>query len=432
MSSPSDPRVVVILSSIRWGFTWQRHQAIARAAAQAGWTVIFRESHPRRPGQIALWVQRKIRGKLGLKVDNHETSPHAIPEGAHVISAEEAPTVRSFCRRVDRITGGRPVDLVVAYLPSGQSWRIIERLGAPALSYDDVLDWAEVPADWFPPPHYDLYQERFLAPKPGRISRLTSDSAVLLDIWRERGHDGVLIPPAADDEYLDVDWGADAIVPRRIGYFGAVLHTMVDVDLLVKLAERYEVVVAGPADEVAYGKLRKAGASIIGPFELPELVENLRTWSAILLPYQTNRANTLVPAKIWNAIATGRPVYTSGLMLGEELVPFTRDMTELFEDGYEIPAPQPRDNVPVWGDRWATLIGAFGDSLAGAADETVPATALADEPPVDHSEDTLPRGALWTTVPRSAASPVTADILDAVSPVSNTAGAAVSETTGGR
>lgn len=255
-------------------------------------------------------------------------------------------------RRIRRAAGtdDHSSTLVLQYVPSRPFLTVARKLRGAGHVYDRVLDWARVPANWYPP--HDWHQTETLLESE---AHLATDSAAMQRDWSTRGHDSILITPAADDEFLGHDWSPPP-THGPIGYFGTVQADIIDLPMLCAAAESREVEIVGDVDEASRVTLTEAGVKLHPAVRIDELPAIIENWSAILLPYRVgDRRDTLVPAKIWNALATGRPVWTSGLALPPTISCHTIDISDTGGLLPTAPPPALPTGIPSWADAWRRL-----------------------------------------------------------------------------
>ncbi|QZY53147.1 glycosyltransferase family protein [Leucobacter tenebrionis] len=372
---------------MKWNFAWQRHHSLARAAAEAGTAVVFVEPHLRSVRQILARLARIARRGGGAPPTQQ------VPGGVRIlpwspIDLLPGATLRRIRRRLGAVgslgaagTAGafgstgrfgstsrpRSADapdapdpenlMVLQYVPSRRSLALARQLRPRLLVYDRVLDWSRVPADWYPPRHWQRVEAAL-----EREARLSTDSAAMQREWQNRGLDSLLILPAADDEFVRHEWAP----PRSgapIGYFGTVQEGIIDLPAIAEIAREHAVEIVGEVDEASRAALLEAGARLAPPVPVAELPAIIDRWSAILLPYRVgDRKDTLVPAKIWNALASRRPVLTLGLSLPEQIARHTvpldgaASIAAAADTAIETAEPAPR-SIPTWADAWQRLVG---------------------------------------------------------------------------
>lgn len=292
-------RRLLIVSSIRWDYLWQRHQALAVAAAEDGWQVDFLEPHPRNIRQIVTYPLRRRRGA-------HLTQKHAPPHpGIRVLGLKHWLSPHRL----------GPYDLALVYLPDRLTEWFLRRARVGKVVYDAVLDWASVPRDWFPPAGWRGSERRL-----SRLPRSTviTDAPGMGALLATRGITATVVLPAADPPFIEHEH--PPFEQRRAAalYFGSVRDEL-DVQVLGELRRAgLAVDVIGRAEDPELeAELGRDGIAIQPPLPLDAIAAAAGTYRALVLPYRGARASSLVPAKTWNCIATGSWVVTKGLSLPE-------------------------------------------------------------------------------------------------------------------
>jgi hypothetical protein len=144
-------------------------------------------------------------------------------------------------------------------------------------------------------------------------------------------------------------------------YFGAVREE-VDTGVLRALAAAgVHVSVIGTVERPAMAaELAQAGVELRPAMPVQDLATEVLRFELLLLPYRGARAATIVPAKLWNCLATGRWVLATGLqppVAAPNLVVVPPDgavaaALDLLERG----APAAEGPPPRWPDRWQELL----------------------------------------------------------------------------
>jgi glycosyltransferase involved in cell wall biosynthesis len=302
-----DQAQILILSSIDWDSAWQRHQIFASQLAQAGHDVFFVENSGfRNPGLADL---SRLRGKaLG------RPQPPAAPASLRVVAPRVLPPTWSLFRRANaalfiplladelRARGLKPGPLVVAYYPTATTLELIQRLEPRVLVYDCASNFRAHPQT----PRDFAGQERELL---DRADLVVCDSEFLYEQKRaEHGkvlqiHQGVpegffgAEPPAADH--------------RRLCYYGT-WGPDHDPAFLASLRDAgFEVTVSG---FIKGARPLPSGVRHLPPVRREELVCRLQDFDAFLLPYRINPfLMGVVPAKLYECLAMGRPVLATPL-----------------------------------------------------------------------------------------------------------------------
>lgn len=335
------PRLLII-SAVRWNYLWQRHQALATAAARDGWAVDFLEPHPRRAAQVVRFLITKLRRPAG------PSTTRLPPQGVRVLPPS------SWLRRGDRY------DLVLCYIPDRLSERRIRAARCPVV-YDAVLDWSTAPPSWYPPRGWRAAEQRIAA----RASACVTDAPGMASVLRGRGISASVIPPAADDEFPTPAPRTPA--PGTAVYFGAVREETDTTVLTALAAAGLRVTVIGAVERAATAALSSAGVEIEHPMPLDELAARVSGFPLVLLPYRGPRAATIAPAKLWNCLAAGRWVLASGLQLpasAPNLVAVPASPEVVVATALRLldaALPPLGDPPPRWADRWAEIRRAVGE-----------------------------------------------------------------------
>jgi hypothetical protein len=291
--------VVVVLSSIRWGYLWQRHQSLALAAnGQAA--VVFVESQPRRLRQLVGGPLRLVRQR------GEAAAATPTPAGLRLVPPSPLAVLRprAWARRhADRIlaqAGDHPVS-VILYAPSPAYLHLAARLAdrGARVTYDAVIDWELAPAHFHPPRAVRAAEQALPADW-----RVVSDNPLLAQSLTARlGRSVAVIPPAADDAFLRHPWRALAEREPVIGWFGSI-HAELDVELLCRLARAgVRVETVGPAEDAAVAAQLTAAGVIMRPAQPIDLLPaRIDHWRVTLLAYRGPRAGTITPAKLLNAL----------------------------------------------------------------------------------------------------------------------------------
>lgn len=152
-----------------------------------------------------------------------------------------------------------------------------------------------------------------------RADGIVCDSQFLCRKWASRHPAVVQIPPAVDERQIAAQRTApSAPAPRVIAYFGT-LRNDIDIALLNCLAARFRVLVIGAISQDLATPL-SATVSFIRCVSQTAMFEHLKQAEALVLPYRLNPYTAAVlPAKVFEALATGLPVVVTPL---PELEPY--------------------------------------------------------------------------------------------------------------
>lgn len=332
---------------------WQRHQALAREFSEWGINVVFCEPHPRGFRHISAWLRSKI-GKRSNSVHSQE-NPRGTVRVIPWVPRHGLPGFRAVDIKRNLLPG---LTLVLFYLPSRSNVTLLRDICPQYVVYDNVLDWSQVPKSWYPAKSWENYeQELYRLSKHGRTA-LTTDSRATARSLEKMGLVVRVVHPAADEEFSNYEWQRTQAGP--VGYFGTVRYEEIDVEYLRDLSEITPTVVVGELDHASRSILENSQVRIVDKMELSRLVAEINEWSAIVLPYRiSGRSSTLMPAKIWNAIATRKPVFAKNLELDAEIQELIIELPADVKD-FTIRDTQEAElsltRVPDWRDRAVDIV----------------------------------------------------------------------------
>ncbi len=313
--SAHDPlagRQILVLSSVEWNAAWQRHQIFAVQWAAAGHEVYFVENTGFRAPSLrdAARVGRKL---AGLARGKHKTLA-PVPKGIHVVNPAVLPPTGPL-RRVNehlflpRLSaklhrlGLKPGAVAIAYLPTVTTLGLLDLLKPAVTVYDCVDNFHGHPA-----------KPRDLAKTENELMRRSSLVATTSSTLRDdkqphhanviQFHHGV-----ASDFFLG---GTPRPYYRRFCYFGT-LRGEIDYAPIKALAEAgFSVELIGPVRHTP-PPLPKT-VTLRGAVTPEQLAKSLNHFDALILPYVNDEYNRgILPAKIYECLATGKPVLASPL-----------------------------------------------------------------------------------------------------------------------
>lgn len=307
------PFDVVILSSVEWDATRQRHHAFAAQWAAAGHRVFFVENTGfREPGWRDLG---RVTGRLRRASRGGRSRLARVPKGISVVSPLVLPPTRRLFREANAALlaprladilhdrGLRRAPVVFAYLPTATTLAILDCLSPSLVVYDCVDNFFGLPS---PPPNLAETEAALMA-RAGLV--LTTSSTLYEDkkpkhrhvVELHHGVSGTFFLPAPPERPR-----------RRLVYFGTLWRAL-DYAPIRALAEAgFEVEMIGPAKE-APPPLPQS-VTFRGAFPHEELPAMLAECDALLLPYVNDEYNRgVIPAKTFECLATGRPVLASPL-----------------------------------------------------------------------------------------------------------------------
>jgi glycosyltransferase involved in cell wall biosynthesis len=367
---------VIVLSSIRWGFLWQRHQALSTLFARAGYPTTFVEStglsNPRPSRDSLRKVAARVfhSGKKGRPGEKNLTiySPLVAPPTSKVFRRINARMlVPRVVRDLRRMDGPNPI--VVVYPPARTTLDIVSGLEPRLLFYDRADDYAAFPGV----PKDIAATERELLRRADIVS---CTSTVLLEEVRASRPDAFLSGPAVDYERFAALRGGGHGSVRTVCFFGDVNEERLDLAILVAVAHAgFGVRLIGRLGRVEKGFLDTPGIDYRGAVAHAELPEALAGVDAFVLPYRMNSLTRgISPAKIYECLATGKPVVAAPLPaiaeLGEHV--YIADTPEGFVEVLrEFPATETGERVRgrldlARANAWATRFAQIETRIQGS------------------------------------------------------------------
>jgi glycosyltransferase involved in cell wall biosynthesis len=311
-TTPTD--AVICLPTIEWHFRFQRPQHLMRQFAQAG--------------HLVLYAANRFHGGTAARTRLIETNilevmlPGDTAANINQHTLDEGDRARMLVA-LERLTGDRGLSdaVVVAqhayWTPLAESLR--ERFGWPIV-YDCMDDHSGF-LDYGP--EVIRTERRLIA----AADLVVASSRRLYEGIRARSRSAVLVRNACEYEHFDRGDLRDAARARSttIGYYGAIAEWF-DGALVAGLARlrpdwRFELI-----GSTLGGDVRPledlANVRLWGECPYAELPGRIAGWDAFIIPFRrlplTEATN---PVKVYEMLATGRPVVAVGL---PELVPIAR------------------------------------------------------------------------------------------------------------
>lgn len=305
---------ILVLSSIDWDAAWQRHQIFASRLAAAGQDVFFVENSGfRDPGLRDL---SRLWGRLNRLISHPKGGVrNGLPPGLRVITPKLLPPTNRVFRRsnaaalIPRLLdtlrsaglGARP--LVITYFPTAATLEIIRRLDPCAVVYDCAANFRahpQAPAD-FPRQEAELLS----------LSDLVICDSDFLYRQKSAEHGHVTqIHQGVPDEFFKTKPPAPDF--RRLCYYGTWSQDL-DSRFPAALHEAgFDVTVLGFSK--GSPPALPAGVKRLPPVRREELVSRLEGFDAFLLPYRVSPfLMGMVPAKLYECLAMGRPILATPL-----------------------------------------------------------------------------------------------------------------------
>ena len=325
-------RDFIFISSIEWGFLWQAHQEIASRLAAHGNRVFYIENMGVRTpslgdaGRIASrlknWASaRRSKGVRQVAANIHVCSPIVCPPfGSGWRRFINRRLFLPGLKRTARNLGFRD-PIIWTWLPTDTSADLIRLLSSPKslVIYHSVADFTQLT------PQVELLKnsERDVLSLSDLVfascSQLANSAAQTNSHVYLTSH-GVSLdafPYAAAAERKSVPpLELESLPHPIIGYVGGI-HRHVDLDLIRQIALRrpdWTWVLVGSA-QVSVDELQNiTNIKLVGAKSHSELVNFIRHFDVCAVPYvNTESTATVVPTKINEYLAVGRPVVATDL-----------------------------------------------------------------------------------------------------------------------
>jgi glycosyltransferase involved in cell wall biosynthesis len=310
---------VVVLSGVRWGFLWQRHQTVATLFARAGYPTVFVETTGlANPGPSALAkVGARVRKSgAGLAGDGGPFvyPPLVLPPTLRVFrAANRRLLLPRVARDLEGVVGRSPI--VVAYPPTRTTLDLISTLSPRLVLYDRADDYEQFP---HVPKDIAATERELLA----RADLVSCTSKPLLEQTRRLRPDASLSGPAVDyDRFATLQERSPAVPPRTVCFFGDAGRGRVDFDILRAVARAgFRLRLVGALDPAERDLADEPNVEYRGEVSHGRLPEALAGVDAFVLPYRiTGLTRAISPAKTYECLATGRPVVASPLPAMKDL-----------------------------------------------------------------------------------------------------------------
>jgi glycosyltransferase involved in cell wall biosynthesis len=387
-------RDIIYISSIEWTFLWQVHQEIALRLARAGNRVLYIENTGvRSPGikdagriiaRLRHWATSLwSRGVREVAPGVFVCSPLVLPPfGSSLRRAINNTVLLPLIKRVARRLGMRD-PLIWTYLPTDIALDLIKKLRTPRslIVYYCVADFAQLSTH----PSQIAESEQALVQNCDVVFAMCEELATHC---AGPSHDIKIFPPGVDLDAFplastdhtarDADIDQIARLPRPlIGYVGG-LHRYVDIDLIVSMARarpEWSWVFIGPFQISVEQLLKEPNIHLLGPKPHNQLVDFIRAFDVCIVPYvKSIYTNTVVPVKINEYLAVGKPVVATNLPTicefneRHKVLITAENQADPFLRGIEGALQWPTDDASAAGRRQVAALCDWNLQLIGISD----------------------------------------------------------------
>lgn len=313
---------VIILAGVRWDFLWQRHQTLATLFARAGYPTTFVETTGLANPKPDLSTLRKVLTRIRRSV--RKKRPPVEANLAVYSPLTLPPTLKLFrwlnqkifvpraVRDLREIAGPKPV--IVAYPPTRTTRDLISGLQPRLVLYDCSDDYAAFPGI---PKDITATECELLH----RADLVSCTSPHLLRRVRSTRPDAFLSGPGVDYEHFAAAPKPTPGEIRTVCFFGHLGEERIDLSALRAIARAgFRVRLIGDLGRVEHGFLSTPGIDYRGEVAHSDLPVAFADVDAFMLPYRMNAlTESISPAKIYECLATGRPVVAAPLPALAEL-----------------------------------------------------------------------------------------------------------------
>jgi glycosyltransferase involved in cell wall biosynthesis len=353
--------VIVCFSTISWDYLWQRHQEFMSRFARAGNRVLFVEPigirMPKWEDRARILARLRNRTRAGARgirpvMDNVwalDPLVNPLQQFVFIHRRNVAALTAQLQNALAQVGGGKV--LAWTYVPTPLARQVIARLDPRLVMYDCVDAYSENPKGVFA---WYAESERALV----REAHIVFTTSPQLQAQHQAANPHTYYVPAGvhyakfADDALPEPPALASIRPPRLVFFGGI-DERVDLDSLTRVARshpEWQLVMLGIVrTEVA--PLRKLpNVHFLGHIAHAALPAFLQHADVLLLPYVRSVFSQYIqPAKLFECLATGKPIVASGLPLFDAY----RDMLYVtanggeFADGVEKALTEKKDAVDI-------------------------------------------------------------------------------------
>lgn len=314
VTTGGDKGTVVMISVVHWHFTWQTVHYIASGLAERGYRVLFIEPLPKR------WPRFNEFGRMWGRltgntiaagfceqplIDGVELiSPRLLPDAGRLANSINKHTfVPQLVKTIKAKSSSRPL-IVINYLPISASVALMEGLEPDARFYHCVNDWS-----------HDPYAQKYLveAELAKAVDMVWADSTTNIERTSKMHPNVVAMPKGVDTTLFAKAQSVPETIPEKpLCVFFGMISVNTDIDLLRFVSHRYPLRLVGPIRRDLSGFSNST--EIIGSVPHDQVPEYIKDADVLLLPYsRTAHSEAIMPAKLFECLATGKPAIVSGL-----------------------------------------------------------------------------------------------------------------------
>lgn len=316
---------IVCISTIDWGFLYQRHQIFMEAFAGQGNRVYYIENLNPSPR-----IEPSFFLKAARRIKRITANPGAgAAEGIKTITPLLIPFKGRFSyfinknlliKRLAGILRSHNINspIVWTYLATPLALQLAKELNPSLLIYDCVFD-----AGAHPDSPKDILESEQILLKEADI--VFTDNLFLFEKCSRINQETCLVPPGVDYAIFQEKPGSRfaGLKGPKICFFGGIDDLRLDLGLIRFIAEKkpeWNIVLIGPVIKTGTSSLKAGNITLAPPVEHRALPALLAEMDALILPYKIIPfSQSIFPAKIFECLATGKPVICTPLPQLKEL-----------------------------------------------------------------------------------------------------------------
>jgi len=306
----------LILSSIDWDFLMQRHQVFATGFSLEGAVFFVENTGFGKPKFTSIKPIFSRLKNIIFKSKTNNLNP--IPKNLKVIAPLMLPPVGKLANLLNqhffipfliktlKKEGLSNNPVIITYLPTRTSIEIIKKFVPKLIIYDSIASLENRPNA---PNGFKKTENELLK----LTDIILTHADLLYKKYKLRHHKvfqihhGVNFKLFNSISHIKGDY-------KIVGYFGAISQ-WTDLNIIKTLIDGgYKIKIIGKNSLPININLPK-GISIEGPYDQNKLVQKIKNWGSIILPYITNHPymKGVMPAKIYECLATGKPILSTSL-----------------------------------------------------------------------------------------------------------------------
>lgn len=315
---------VVLFSSIDWDAPWQGPQEVSHRLSKAGHPVLYVQNsgiRGIRPADIGR-VAKRLRDRIKVAPVARDSI-----EGVRIHSPVTAPPFRSYSEVAHRLAAVPKI--IRASAAAGPRWHVITFIPNDLVtSFLDVTGPRVEKLVYYCAADFPTLSDRPHALEAAeasiinRADRILAHTEVVANRLRANHRPVAVVPWGVDTESFEPKGPRPIQATPTVGYIGT-LHRHLDIQLLTESVVRtpeWRWVFVGPI-ETNLGRLgEQPNVRFTGQrphSELPDLIDD---FDVCTVPYATTPyADTLVPVKINEYLAMGKPVVSTRIAYATQL-----------------------------------------------------------------------------------------------------------------